>query len=950
MLSYLTHPASAVFLASLAILMAIYITRRYFRNPFANMSENELFSRLRLACIDEEPDVARRILKMGKIQNLNRFTAQSTLLCITSRGGSSELFRILLEYGADPNAKTQKGDTPLICAARNGHVECLEHLLGLGVDVDGRGHRGWTALHWASLNGRYEIAATLVAYGADIDCLTDDGASCIFLGCLSGHSNLVQDMIRYGANIHTVDAKGDTPLHAAARQNGSAVRPLIAANVPYQRNHAGNTPIDVALVRGHRKFVDLVLLARPHLRTTFHQEAIALASTCCNDTRTFQNILKVLTELATLEFAHFEANVEHITAKLVSLCPLVFAQSSSRPFTNDTPINAPVSHTTSPSKDHVSSSAPSAPIKTDSDIPAEPAINQFRHLANALVNMTHEVIRTPKISALLRCSNLRTKIQQMLAPLDSVWHSLESRISKAMVEWELSDRSEETKKKICDSLADVPVMIDQYYNISRMTLVNNQIQTWDDAVAAEDDQNRDQMANRIPSNNFLSFIDRCHDGLRLMISSSTNLLTGQLHFLLDLPTNIVQSGRRNFSDLVESLSFEQKRNWLRIKIETEQSSAKTGSKIVCDRLNFLPSLLLSCASQVMQEKPEDLRGKLFIKFEGEMGVGAGVQREWFQFMTQQLMSEEIGLFETASDRTSIIPISDAKETPQWTDEQRQTLFSFAGRLLAIAIVHEEHLDCILSSSICKSILNRTQCDLEDMKAVDETVYKSLRWMLENPHAEDLGISFEAAHRGTSIMCQLEPELNQVEDSDLPSTPIEVNDSNKFDYVAKFTHFSILGDSQKALKAIADGFHEIIPYRYVAPLLESELQTVVTGNMKIDLDDWKANTEYSGELDAKSEIVGWFWNWMDRQCPQMHRNVLQFVTGSTNLPLGGFKALRGVESKVKFNITIAPKDNGALPTASTCFNMLKFPSFRSQADFESKLELAVQNGRCGFSFN
>jgi E3 ubiquitin-protein ligase HACE1 len=905
-----------------------------------------------LACIDEEPEVARQILKLKKIPNLNRFTAQSTLLCITSRGGSSEMFRILLEFGADPNGQTQKGDTPLICAARNGHIECLEHLLDLGVDVNGKGHRGWTALHWASLNGRYEIAATLVAYGANIDCLTDDGASCIFLGCLSGHSNLVEDMIRYGATVFTIDSKGDTPLHAAARQNGSSVKPLIKANAAYIRNNAGETPIDAALARGHRKFIDAILLSKPELRQNFHREAVTLASSLCHDTRSFENIFKVLSELSKLDFTHFESSLEHITSKIASITPMVLSQSSTQTniaiatfvevslqlTTVNTKSNPDLTISTEVSES--SSSSSTQQIKPNNP-PTELSITIFKRLANALINLTHDVLRTPKIVALLECSNLRTKIQGMLSPLESVWLQIESHISSTMIDLERSDRSEESKKIALSMLADIPAMIDSYYNISRMTLINNQIQKWDSSIVDSSSETQQNLIlARLPSIHFLSFIDRIHEALRFIISADSNLLTGNLHFLLDLPTSVISEGLRSFSDLVEGLSFEQKRNWLRVKIESEQSSAKTGSKIQCDRIENSSASLLNCARSVTSDTPENLRGKLFVKFEGELGVGAGVQREWFQFIVEKLMSEETGLFEATSDRVSFNPISDAKKNDKWSDEERRILFNFTGRLLAMAIVHEEHLNLKLSLPIYKSILKRSHC-LEDMEKLDETVYKSMKWILNNSGIEDLGLNFEATYRGTSVTYDLIEGI---------SSNVDVTEENKTSYVEKLLDFYFQGEISSSLDAIASGFYDIVPWQYVSPLSETELDMVLCGQSGIDLSDWKLNTDYSGELSAESDVVMWFWNFMERSNVDTHRKVLQFVTGSTNVPLGGFKQLRGVDSKVKFNISRAPKDNGALPTASTCFNMLKLPNFTSQIDFEKKLEMSISDGRLGFSFN
>lgn len=878
------------------------------------------------------------------------------------------MFKILLEFGANPNATTEKGDMPLICAARNGHIECLEHLLDLGVNVNGRGHRGWTALHWAALNGRYEIAATLVAYGAEIDSVTDEGSSSIFLGCLSGHSSLVEDLIKFGSNVHTVDNKGDTPLHAAARQNGSSVKALLKAGAQYLRNNAGQSPIDAALVRGHRRFVDLLLLGKPELRESFHFNAIELASVVSTDTRAFENTFKVLAELSKLDFTHFESSVEHIINKLGELVPRILSgQESTRTATSEVenakkPIDTSKSSERFPLKREdssspapslassqvistatASSSSPYLSHYTADKVEGEivPTISVFKHLTSAFVNLCHDVLQTPKIRALMQCSSLRTKINLMMKPLDTIWEQLEQHIHATMQQVHENESNEESSVLAMKQLADVPAMIEKYYNISRMMMITPLSASW--SAAAENDAPVAQTVEpKTGSFNpvFLGFIERIHSALRLMITNDRSLLTTNLHFVLDLPSQ-ASSADRTFADLIEKLSFEQKRNWLRVKIETEQSSAKTGSKIETSRLCYKDSDLLELAKFVNAESPENLRGKLFVKFLGELGVGAGVQREWFQFIVQKMTSVDTGLFEIASDRTSFTPISvmNDKLANTWSTEERVTLFKFFGRFLAMALVHEENLNMRLILPIYKALLCRSY-QLEDMKQVDETVHQSMRWMLEHDDSADLGLVFEAFGRGASAATPLVAN----------GSNIEVDDSNKGLYIEKLLSFYFKEELGEHLSAITEGFFEIVPQRYIAPFNESELELVISGQTDIDLDDWKANTEYSGELTAESDVVLWFWNWMEKQNTEIHRQVLQFVTGSSNVPLGGFKNLRGVENRVKFSISKAQKDGGSLPSASTCFNMLKMPNFDSQADFEAKMLLSVTEGRLGFSFN
>ena len=71
---------------------------------------------------------------------------------------------MLLEKGADVNAKRIDGDTVLIWASKYGHTEIAAMLLAAGADVNTKNHNGWTALHLASQNGHTEIVKLLKQY------------------------------------------------------------------------------------------------------------------------------------------------------------------------------------------------------------------------------------------------------------------------------------------------------------------------------------------------------------------------------------------------------------------------------------------------------------------------------------------------------------------------------------------------------------------------------------------------------------------------------------------------------------------------------------------------------------------------------------------------------------------------------------------------------------------
>jgi ankyrin repeat protein len=93
-----------------------------------------------------------------------------------------ELMRLLLEYGADPKARTAHGDTALTASggigwvdgvtyqrSRQDNVEAMRMLLDLGLDPNHGNNEGRTALMGAAAKGGSEVVQLLVDRGAKLD-------------------------------------------------------------------------------------------------------------------------------------------------------------------------------------------------------------------------------------------------------------------------------------------------------------------------------------------------------------------------------------------------------------------------------------------------------------------------------------------------------------------------------------------------------------------------------------------------------------------------------------------------------------------------------------------------------------------------------------------------------------------------------------------------------------
>ena len=142
-----------------------------------------------------------------------------------------------------------------------------------------------------------------------------------------------------------------------------------------------------------------------------------------------------------------------------------------------------------------------------------------------------------------------------------------------------------------------------------------------------------------------------------------------------------------------------------------------------------------------------------------------------------------------------------------------------------------------------------------------------------------------------------------------------------------------------------GFHEIIPPSLIKLFSERELELLISGLPDIDVDEWKNNTDLRG-YKSSDPMIQWWWRAVRSFDQTEKAKLLQFITGTSKVPLEGFAHLQGVNGTQRFNIHRAYGED-RLPAAHTCFNQLDLPAYESYEKLRSQLLLAMKEGAEGF---
>jgi len=329
---------------------------------------------------------------------------------------------------------------------------------------------------------------------------------------------------------------------------------------------------------------------------------------------------------------------------------------------------------------------------------------------------------------------------------------------------------------------------------------------------------------------------------------------------------------------------------------------------------------------MMRKDPQNLRAKLWIDFEGEKGLDyGGVAREWFYLLSKEMFNPYYGLFEYSSVDRYTLQINPNSGTFQ---EDHLKCFRFIGRVAGMAVFHGKLLDAFFIRPFYKMMLDK-EITIRDMEAVDPEYYNSLDYIRRND-PEPLALTFS-----------VDDEILGTQDLIENGRDIDVTEENKNDYIEKVINWRFKSRITKQMESFMKGFTEIVSANQIQIFDAQEMELLMCGYPDVDIQDWKKNTLYKGDYNQNSPAIQWFWKAVLLMDSESRIRLLQFVTGTSRVPMNGFAELQGSNGPQKFTIECwGTKDK--LPRAHTCFNRLDLPPYDSYEQLSGKLKMAIES--------
>uniref|UniRef100_A0A8C7W867 E3 ubiquitin-protein ligase n=1 Tax=Oncorhynchus mykiss TaxID=8022 RepID=A0A8C7W867_ONCMY len=332
--------------------------------------------------------------------------------------------------------------------------------------------------------------------------------------------------------------------------------------------------------------------------------------------------------------------------------------------------------------------------------------------------------------------------------------------------------------------------------------------------------------------------------------------------------------------------------------------------------------------QIMSFNAQDLRRRLWIIFPGEEGLDyGGVAREWFFLLSHEVLNPMYCLFEYAGKDNYCLQINPAS----YINPDHLKYFKFIGRFIAMALFHGKFIDTGFSLPFYKRMLNKPWA-LKDLESIDTEFYNSLIWIKENDIEEcglEMYFSVDKEILGEITTHELKPDGGEV----------LVTEENKGEYIRLVAEWRLSRGVEEQTQAFFEGFNEVLPQQYLQYFDAKELEVMLCGMQEIDLTDWQRNTIYRHYARSSKQVL-WFWQLIKEMDNEKRMRLLQFVTGTCRLPVGGFSDLLGSNGPQKFCIEKVGKENW-LPRSHTCFNRLDLPPYKSYEQLKEKLMFAIE---------
>ena len=215
-------------------------------------------------------EIAKALLNSGANVNARDNLGKTPVMLILPKAKTAEIYKLLIAFRADLSQKDMFGDTVLHTASMlNVGADTFSILIDGGADVDARNKEGVTPLTIAVQKNDLETVKLLTAAGADIHTQDTNGNSPLSIA-LAGSAEMLEAIVNE-RNAGSTDSNGNTPLHLALICDAplAKIQYMISLMKDVNtRNKDGNSALFLSILKNRQKVGELLLAKNADIFST----------------------------------------------------------------------------------------------------------------------------------------------------------------------------------------------------------------------------------------------------------------------------------------------------------------------------------------------------------------------------------------------------------------------------------------------------------------------------------------------------------------------------------------------------------------------------------------------------------------------------------------------------------------------------------------------------------
>jgi E3 ubiquitin-protein ligase NEDD4 len=393
----------------------------------------------------------------------------------------------------------------------------------------------------------------------------------------------------------------------------------------------------------------------------------------------------------------------------------------------------------------------------------------------------------------------------------------------------------------------------------------------------------------------------------------------------------------NYQELssVAQLPFQQKVDWLKNQFAALRTPWEEGHIKIKVRRDML---LQDAMDAIESIDAVDMRKVFRFEFIGEPALDAGgVAREFYSVICEQLFNPDCGLFLYSAVNQMCMQVNPNSGI---ANDFHLRYFHMCGRVLGKALMDGQITPVHLVQPMYKHLMG-WPVTLRDLEHIDDQVYRNLLELLD---FDDIGMLYLE-------FVVTEDKLGSAETVELVEggADITVDKNNLPAYLEAQLRYRLMNRIKSQLLEFLKGFYDVVPEPLLSVFDFQEVELLLHGLPNIDMDDWIRMTEYTGDFNGQPnhKVVTWFWDTVRSFEHEQKAKLLQFVTGTSGVPVQGFGFLQGNDGNIRKFTIHGDKNVKVFPRAHTCFNRIDMPIYKSKAECVKYLTMAISMESTGF---